>query len=361
MNLTSGRVLVSASSLHIFTQCPRKFQFVNSNETFKDVRKEAKLICANLQVAERLTAIKNKRMLTSLEQQLKGNIKISASSLGQFKRCPKAFNYRITRTRQSDPFDITPYAFGTIVHSKLDDFYHGLQKEFGRLLDSPLKEKFIEFYNSDELQEFILNKLKSSNSWTESKQKVYTHFYESLKNDYLFIRSIIDKGCEPVFNFWPGTIRNPLEITAVNLPSLRFMGELDWFYENPRGNITIEDRKTSTSTFYLDYDQLYLYALMIEQHFINQGTPKKVDELNFCLVRSGKRFPIPFGSEQRDSLISNLSSLETCVELNTFPAVRSKGCERCPWRTLCSKQVGSKKEQADSALIDNLVENNNKR
>lgn len=357
MNIFNGVVLVSASSLHIYAECPRRFLYITTKESFSDSEFSRNLTTTKVFEQGLLTANRNKMVTVSLEQQLQKDVNISASSLGQFKKCPRSFNYKMTRTPQSDPFDITPYAFGTIVHSKLDDFYHGIQKEYGSLLKAPMVDLFKKFYVSEELKEFILNKVRSTNSWTESKQKVYTHFYEALLNDFKFIKSILDKGCEPVFNFWFGTTKNPLEVKSINIPRLRLIGEIDWYYINPRGNITIEDRKTSTSTFYLDYDQLHLYAMALEQYYENQGDQRKVDELNFCLVRSGKRFPIPFGSDQRETLIANLSSLETSVELNSFRPIRSRNCERCAWRTLCSKQAGTKQEQGVQSFLDDLKSN----
>lgn len=355
MNPFGGYLILSASTLHYFTICPKLFLYYISNERFTDKRSCRSLTVNKVFSIGQLQQNIQNMSVVSLEQQLNHDITVSASSLGQFKKCPKAFHYRITGTPQTD-VDISPFQFGTIVHSTMDDFYHGLQKEFGGLLKAPVRERFIDFYKSDKLREFILNKLKSA-AWTESKQKVYTHFYESIKNDYILIRSILEKGCEPVFNFWFGTRKNPLEVKSVDIPRLRMIGEIDWYYINKRGNLTIEDRKTSQNTRFLDYDQLFLYAISLEQYFANIGDPRKVDELNYCLVRTGTRFPIPFGREQRESLIANLSSLETCVELNSFPAIKGKNCQRCPYYSLCTKSDAPKSLQSRDAFLSDLKKN----
>ena len=349
MRLFEGKVILSASTLHVYMTCPRMFKYLYEDERFSDRIFSKSLIVHRYSNVDILT--KNKEMTQiSLDTQLQNDVLVSASSLGMFKKCPKSFEYRYTKTPQSDPVDITPYQFGILVHKRFDAFVADVLSRYGSLLNSPFKEEFVKFYTSDQMKEEILAKINSNDSWTESKQAVFSHFYESIKNHYKFISSILDKGCEPHFNFWFGRPNSPLALPKINISRLLVIGEIDHFYENTRGNLTIEDTKTSQSTFYLDYDQLHLYALALEQVYENRGTPKKVDELNFNLVRKGYRHPIPFGKEQRDSLIANLSALETSIELNEFRRVKGVNCSRCAWRTLCQRQVSRRTDAQDSFL-----------
>lgn len=357
MKLFEGRVIISASTLRVFSECRRRFLYMNENEIFTDTRYCRNLITHRNSNVSLLELNRQNMTQISLESQLQQGLTVSASSLGQFKKCHKAFEYRITKTPYSDPIDITPFQFGTLVHKKMDAFVHGLKDKYGSLLEAPFKEEFKKFYSSEELKQEILEKVQSNDCWTESKQKVFTHFYEAILNHFKFINSIVEKGCEPQFNYWFGTPKQPLSIPSLNIPKIGIIGEIDHFYENTRGNLTIEDTKTSSSTFYLDYDQLHLYALALEEVYRLRGTPKIVDELNFNMVRLGKRHPIPFGKDQREAILVNLSALETSIELNDFPITRSSNCAKCPWKTLCERKTKGKREESRKSFIDTLKSN----
>ena len=110
---------------------------------------------------------------------------------------------------------------------------------------------------------------------------------------------------------------------------------------------------------YLDRNQLYLYALALEQVYANRGIPKKVDELNYNLVKIGKKIPVPFGRIQRETLLVDLTTLNTCVATNSFPAMKGKHCETCAWRTRCSKEVSL--TETNKSIFEQLLKTNHKK
>lgn len=350
-------VIISASTLKLFKDCPRKFQYNNLGVKFSDKPKISHLVEKDRDLCTLLFRNHSMNKTISLVNDPKFELSVSASSLSQFKKCRRAFSYRIAKTPQTDRVALTNFQFGSLVHNSMDDFVASLVKSNGSLRNVDFKKEFVRFYYSDALKQKIESKLKDSDEWLESKDKVFKNFYISLQNHFKFLNSILEQGSEPILNFWFGTPHNPLMITSLDLPNLRFIGEIDHYYENCRGNLTIEDTKTSSSDYYLDRNQLYLYAFALEQVYANKGIPKKVDELNYNLVKVGKKVPVPFGRIQREALLVDLVTLNTCVSINSFPATKGKHCETCPWRTRCSKEISlseTNKSILEQALKANI-------
>ena len=364
MSFLKDKVVVSFSSLKSFIICPRMFLYAHTNEEFSDKGFAGGLVSHRHSFAEQLISNRQQMATISLDSFIEGEkVRVSASSLGQFKKCKKAFQYRITGTPKTDGIDLSKFQFGSLVHNNFDEFAHSFLDRYGSFSKNveKFREEFIAFYQSEELKAKILAKINSTDQWNRSKQKAFTDFYTSIKNHYKFIKQILDRGCEPVFNFWFGTPKNPLFVEDAGLDRILFIGEIDHYYENTRGTLTIEDTKTSNSTYYLDHDQLYFYAFGLEQVYKNRGIDKKVDELNFNLVFLGKKHPIKFGSEQREGLLSTLQALETCLELGNFPTTRSSNCGNCPWRTKCEREnfksrLTAGKESFISELQKNVAE-----
>ena len=329
-------MIISASLLSVFVQCPRKFEYTVYKISSSDkvlINKQTKLGMADLL---------NRNLVSLQTSDMMDLYRVSASSLSTFKKCRKQFEYNKKKTPLSDRVPLTPFQFGSLVHNTMDKFIADFKEKHTTLLNQPFEEEFKEFYYSDELKAKIKDKINSSNEWMNTKDKVFKDFYISLGNHFNFMKAIIGMGCEPQLNFWFGTAKSPLYVEDLGIPQLRLTGEIDHYFINVRGNLTIEDTKTSSSDYFLDRNQLYLYAVALEQVFKNNGNPLKVDELNYNLVKIGKKVPVPFGPAQREALTADLQTLNTCVELNTFQPFRGKHCESCGWRTLCRESTGEK-------------------
>lgn len=354
MDLTKSNIAISYSAFKIFVECPQKFYYVVSNERRTDKHLRTLIVSGRNDLASMLR--NNDNMIVDMTSQ-SPPINLSASGFGNFKKCKQLFKWKlIDREKPTDPISITPFSFGTLVHTKFDAFIAGIHAEGLELRNCDFKERFKAFYNSKELREQVVEFINKVPDWKNEKQKQFTDFYNAIANHYRFINSIIEKGCEPIFNFWFGTTKNPLTVDMIELSAFRLVGEIDHYYINPRGNITIEDTKTSKSTYYLDHDQLFFYAIAIEQVYKNRGENRKVDELNFNLVRLGKRHTIPFGSLQKDAMFSRLGSLDTALQLNLFKPQRSKNCESCPYRTKCARENFSSKEDAETAKLKSMLD-----
>lgn len=331
-------LVVSFSELNLFETCPLLFKFYISKEPASDrIRRThtAKLTMSDL--------IEKSRV--SFDSELDFNPIISASSFGIFKECKQKFKWRFDGEKESDPVVLTPFMFGTIVHKKFDSFVAGLKEKYGSLQDSPFKEEFKKFYYDESLNNEIKQYLRKYIKNESDLIKEYKAFYKAIMNHFKFINSILVQECEPQFNFWFGNKTNPINLEMPEFQSLRFVGEIDHFYINKRGNITIEDTKTSSSVYYLNHDQLYLYAFCLEKYFKNRGQNFKVDELNFNMVRLGKRHSIPFGNTQKIAFISRLSSLQSCFQVDHFPKTVSNKCANCQYRTKCSNLSKSVKDK----------------
>ena len=341
---------ISFSELNLYEICPFLFKLYISKEKPSDRKRNT----LTLKLTMKDILDKNR---ASFDNEPDISPIISASSFGIFKDCKQKFKWRFDGVKESDPVSLTPFMFGTLVHSKFDTFVAELKNKYGSLRNSNFKEEFKRFYYDKALNDEVKAYLSKYLLGDKEIMKEYKAFYKAITNHYKFIDSILKQGCEPEFNFWFGNKTTPINLDMPEISSLRFVGEIDHFYINKRGNITIEDTKTSSSVYYLNNDQLYLYAFCLEKYFSNRGQNLKVDELNFNMVRLGKRHSIPFGNTQKIAFISRLSSLQSCFQVNHFPRTISKNCVNCQYRTKCSSLNKSVRESELDTFSKQLQQN----
>ena len=236
-------------------------------------------------------------------------IKLSASSIGTYEKCPKKYHYQYIEKPPIPPQDWSHLEFGKCAHRVLELFHKDLcdnirdPSEYSGLMKTSFKLA---------LEEFDMDILKPELPALKEVLQVY-------------LNKIMQDGL-------PQVIANELNFDF-KIGEYTVRGFIDRIDKISPGHYKVVDYKTNKNPKYLSNFQLLLYALAIKEIY------KDVEKISGCYVLLKNKcdtLEYSFGEEDYQDTIDKVlrvgKSIDTSVEWEKKPSIL---CNWCDFQSLC--------------------------
>lgn len=239
-------------------------------------------------------------------------IKLSASSIGCFEKCPKQYHYRYIEKPEIEQKEWTHLEFGKCIHRVLELFHEDLlfnvraYDEYGSVMQKSFRSALDEFDVDLLLSELPLMK------------DILKKYLSKIKDDGL-----------------PEVVSNEMEFNIM-LDDYMVRGYIDRIDKIGEGTYRVVDYKTNKNPKYLTNFQLLLYAIVIKEKFPDAknivGTyvllKNDCNTLNWNFTESDIE-------KTKQRILKVGSSIETKIKLVKWEKKPTILCNWCDYKSIC--------------------------
>jgi ATP-dependent exoDNAse (exonuclease V) beta subunit len=244
-----------------------------------------------------------------LEESKKKIIKLSASSIGTFDKCPKKYHYRYIEKPDVPETDWSFLEFGKCAHAALEYFHQHLMdnvekpEDYGQIM----RESFMKA-----LKEYNLEILRDE-----------LPYLKEILQDYLDV--ILKDGL-------PHVISAELSFNF-KIGEYVVRGFIDRIDKIGPGEYHVVDYKTNKNPKYLTNFQLLLYALAIKEQFPDA----KIIHGSYVLLKHKSKLKSwSFTEKDYQDTIDKVMATGQSIDTNTFWEKRpSVLCNWCDYKSIC--------------------------
>lgn len=236
-------------------------------------------------------------------------IKLSASSIGTFKKCPKQYHYRYIEKPDVQKQDWTHLEFGKLAHRVLELFH-----------------------------EEILNNVTKPSEYPGVMSKAFKAGLEEFNADYLidelpelkdiltvYLNKMIKDGI-------PQVISNELSFET-NIENHVIRGFIDRIDLVSPGHYKVVDYKTNKNPKYLTNFQLLLYAVVIREKFPDA---EKISGEYVLLKNNCDTIGWDFTNKEIDDTVKTILEVGDSIETNeSWEKKPTKLCNWCDFKNIC--------------------------
>jgi putative RecB family exonuclease len=235
-------------------------------------------------------------------------LKLSPLRLRVFRRCKLRYKYQYVERLppRPSPQDVV----GALVHATLHDFFAYVpahDRDVERLV-TILNEKW-------QALVFRLGSRAEREAWrqrADAQMRRFSHQHD------LSIR--------------PLALEAYYEVPVSDQVTL--VGRIDRVDEEPDDGLHLIDYKTAARPPEVDADQLYLYAIMLEQKLL-----RPLRRASYFYLEQGDVWSIyPTREELEESLSQALATAEGMAAEQDFAATIGRHCARCPYLAICAER-----------------------
>lgn len=236
-------------------------------------------------------------------------IKLSASSIGTFDKCPKQYHYRYIEKPDVPAQDWTHLEFGKLAHRVLELFHEELlnkvvtPEEYPAIMSRSFKSGLCEFN-----AEYLLDELPDL-------KEILT----------VYLNKMIKEGI-------PQVISNEMSFDT-ELGNHKIRGYIDRIDLVEPGHYKVVDYKTNKNPKYLTNFQLLLYAIVIRKEFPDA---KKISGEYVLLKQNCETIGWDFTDKQIDETTAKILKVGDSIETrDTWEKRPTKLCNWCDFKTIC--------------------------
>lgn len=248
-------------------------------------------------------------------------IKLSASSMGTFDKCPKQYHYRYIEKPNIPKKDWSFLEFGKCAHLVLEYFHEDLITNVREVSEYPsvMRDSF-----RSALKEFDMNILRDE---LPLLKRILQSYLDKMKKEGL-----------------PNVLYNELQFDMM-IGDYKLRGFIDRVDRVGPGEYEIVDYKTNKNPKYLTKFQLLLYALVIKAKFPDA---KKISGSYVLLKHDCKSMRWEFTDKEiegvRNKVLSVGNSIETRDVWDKKPTVL---CNWCDYQNLCEDSWAEGEDTGD--------------
>ena len=236
-------------------------------------------------------------------------IKLSASSIGTFEKCPKQYHYRYIDKPDIEKKDWSFLEFGKCAHRVLELFHEDLCNNVREVSEYP-EIMMISF--KEALTEYDMNILRPE-----------LPLLKEVIQDYL--NKILDEGL-------PEVVHNELNFTMM-IGDYTVRGFIDRIDRIGPGEYKVVDYKTNKNPKYLTPFQLILYAIAIKEVFPDA---EKISGAYVLLKHGSKLKEYEFTEKDFEDARNKILRVGNSIDTNTEWEKRpTRLCNWCDFQSIC--------------------------